>query len=291
MNRVLPPIATNEKVTLYTLQTRQYCKYFIMQSPILQTVFCFTEVVYMNEIQIFKNEEFGDIRTIIIDGEPWFVGRDLAIALGYKKPETTIRDRVPEEDTAKYGTLTNGGTQQLLYVNESGMYALIFGSKLESSKKFKKWVTSEVLPSIRKTGGYNVNALPQTTDGKIALLAQGHIELKEEVDKVKQDLESLRMDLPILPIEAERITEAVRKRGVAILGGKQSSAYNNKKLRQKLYNNLYANLKYNFGIRSYKSLKRSQTETAIDIVGKYEPPFFLSEMIENENAQQKMTLK
>ena len=111
---------------------------------------------------------------------------------------------------------------------------------------------------------------------------------EEEVDSIKQDLEALKMDLPILPIEADRITEAVKKRGVAILGGKQSSAYNNRTLRQKLYNNLYANLKYNFSVRSYKSIKRSQTDKAIEIVQKYEPPFFLSEMIENENAQQTM---
>lgn len=241
----------------------------------------------MNDIKIFNSPEFGEIRTVVIDGEPWFVGRDLAIALGYKKPETSLRDRVPEEDTAKHGTLTNGGTQQLLYVNESGLYALIFGSKLDSAKKFKKWVTGEVLPSIRKNGTYQ---LPQSTDGKIALLAQGHTELKAEVDGIKADLEALKYDLPILPIEADKITEAVRKKGVEVLGGKQSAAYNNRGLRQKLYNSLYANLKYNFSVRSYKSIKRSQCDKAIEIIQKYEPPFFLAQQIENVNAQQKLDI-
>lgn len=152
---------------------------------------------------------------------------------------------------------------------------------LEYQLKAKDILSNAFMPTQQST-------MPQTTDGKIALLAQGHMELKEEVDSIKQDLEALKMDLPILPIEADRITEAVRKRGVAILGGKQSSAYNNRTLRQKLYNNLYANLKYNFSVRSYKSIKRSQTDKAIEIIQKYEPPFFLSEMIENENAQQTM---
>lgn len=239
----------------------------------------------MNDIQIFNNPEFGDIRTVVIDNEPWFVGRDLAIALGYKRPETSIRDRVSEEDTAKLSTLTNGGTQQLLYVNESGLYSLIFGSKLESAKKFKKWVTSEVLPSIRKTGTY---MMPQTTDGKIALLAQGHTELKAEVDEIKADLESLKMDLPILPVEADRITEAVRKKGVSIMGGKQSSAYSNRGLRQKVYNNLYANLKYNFGVRSYKSIKRNQCDKAVEVINAYQTPYFLQEQIDDANMQQRL---
>lgn len=133
--------------------------------------------------------------------------------------------------------------------------------------------------------------MPQTTDGKIALLAQGHTELKAEVDSIREDLEALKMDLPILPIEADKITEAVKKKGVAVLGGKRSNAYNNRGLRQKLYNNLYANLKYNFGVKSYKSIKRSQCDKAIEIIQKYEPPFFLAQQIENVNAQQTLDLE
>lgn len=240
----------------------------------------------MNSVQIFNNAEFGEIRTIVIDSEPWFVGSDVAKALGYKKPTDAVNNNVAEDDSIRKGVTDNlGRLQTTIVINESGLYSLIFGSKLESAKKFKKWVTSEVLPSIRKQGSYQ---LPQTTDGKIALLAQGHMELKEEVDTIKADLEALKMDLPILPIEAEKITEAVRRKGVEVLGGKTSNAYNDRSIRQKLYNNLYSNIKYNFGVRSYKAIKRSQCDKALEVISNFIPPIFLSEQIDNINAQQKL---
>lgn len=110
----------------------------------------------MNELKIFDNEEFGTIRTVVIDDEPWFVGRDVAAALGYENPRDAISRHVDDEDrgVAKHDTL--GGQQDLSIINESGLYSLIFGSKLDSAKRFKHWVTSEVLPAIRKSGTYTV---------------------------------------------------------------------------------------------------------------------------------------
>lgn len=117
----------------------------------------------MNNIQIFNNPEFGEIRAVIIDGEPWFVGRDIALELGYAKPQNALRDNVDEGDARKWGIPdSNNHIQQMIMVNESGLYSLIFGSKLETAKKFKRWVTSEVLPTIRKTGAYVMPALPVT---------------------------------------------------------------------------------------------------------------------------------
>lgn len=236
----------------------------------------------MNDIQIFNSPEFGEIRTTVIDNEPWFVGRDIAVALGYKKPQNAVRDFVEEDDTLKQGvTDSMGRTQESIVVNESGLYSLIFGSKLPSAKKFKKWVTSEVLPSIRKHGTYN---LPQSTDGKIALLAQGHMELKEEIDSVKADVETIKNDLPILPVEADVIVSAVKKKGVEVLGGKKSKAYNDRGLRQKVYNDLYHNLKHNFAVRTYKAIRRKDADKAVDIVENYIPPLFLKEEIERLNG-------
>lgn len=107
----------------------------------------------MNDIQIFNNPEFGEIRTIDQNGEPWFVGKDVATALGYSNPQKAIRDHVDEQDRTVNESFTVNGTQGVL-INESGLYSLCFSSKLEGAVKFKRWVTSEVLPSIRKNGGY-----------------------------------------------------------------------------------------------------------------------------------------
>lgn len=106
----------------------------------------------MNKLQKFTDEEFGEIRTVTIDGEPYFVGKDVAEALGYAKPTDAVRKRVEDEDRGISKMETPSGFQDLVVINESGLYALIFGSKLESARKFKHWVTSEVLPSIRQTG-------------------------------------------------------------------------------------------------------------------------------------------
>ena len=132
----------------------------------------------MNELQIYSNEEFGDIRTVTIDNEPWFVGKDVAEALKYNEPHKAIARHISDDDRMKHPvTDSTGRNQDTWIINESGLYALIFGSKLESAKRFKHWVTSEVLPEIRKTGSYQN---PMTTDQKIQLLAQGNVELTEK---------------------------------------------------------------------------------------------------------------
>ena len=108
----------------------------------------------MYKIKVFENREFGQIRTMVIDDEPWFVGKDIAEALGYKRASDAIASHVYEEDKLKRCFTVSGQGRNMLVINESSMYALIFGSKLESAIRFKNWVTSEVLPSIRKYGGY-----------------------------------------------------------------------------------------------------------------------------------------
>lgn len=112
----------------------------------------------MNELQIFQNEEFGTIRTVTIDNEPWFVGKDVAGILGYANQNEAIQDHVDEDDKLNSKTLSSQdlelGQRGGWLINESGLYSLVLGSKLESARRFKRWVTSEVLPAIRKTGGY-----------------------------------------------------------------------------------------------------------------------------------------
>lgn len=123
----------------------------------------------MNDLQIFSNEEFGQIRTVEINGEPWFVGKDVALSLGYQEATKAARERVDEEDRGVSKIDTPSGTQEMIIINESGLYSLILGSRLPNARKFKRWVTSEVLPSIRKTGGYH---LPQTYSEALRELAE-----------------------------------------------------------------------------------------------------------------------
>ena len=121
-------------------------------------------------------------------------------------------------------------------------------------------------------------------DGKVDTVS-------EEVQSVKKELKEFKETLPLLPEDADEISYLVKKRGVEILGGKQSSAYNDKCLRMKLYVNFYSNLKYNFNVRTYKAIKRNQKTQALQIIEKYEPPFFLAQQIESVNAQQTLDLK
>ena len=147
----------------------------------------------MQELQIFRNEEFGEVRTVTIDNEPWFVGKDVAEALGYQNGSRDINTHVSEEDR-KILTAQNyqNGTFEipnrgLTIINESGLYALIFGSKLESAKRFKHWVTSEVLPTIRKTGGYQMQA-PQGKE----LLALAVLEAQKTIEEQTAQIERMK---------------------------------------------------------------------------------------------------
>ena len=111
-----------------------------------------------NELQIFDNTEFGEIRTMIINEEPWFVGKDVCDALKYSNSRKALAAHVHEDDKGVTKRYTLGGTQQMTIINESGLYALIFGSKLPSAVKFKRWVTSEVLPTLRRTGQFSMKS-------------------------------------------------------------------------------------------------------------------------------------
>ena len=142
-----------------------------------------------NEMQIFKNDEFGQVRTVVIENEPYFVGKDVADILGYQNGSRDINAHVDEEDRLKYQISTAGQLREQTIINESGVYSLVFGSKLPTAKKFKRWVTHEVLPSIRKTGSYGI---PQTYAAALQLAAdqarkieQQNTQLLEQKPKVE----------------------------------------------------------------------------------------------------------
>ena len=237
----------------------------------------------MNELQIFNSEEFGDIRTVQLNNEIYFVGKDVATALGYERAAKAIQDHVDMDDKDEVPIQDSiGRMQKTPVINESGLYALIFGSKLESAKRFKHWVTSEVLPAIRKTGSYQK---PMTTDQKIQLLAQGNVELTEKIEKVNDDLQEFKKDMPLLALECQKITRAKNQKVVPLMGGKNAPAYKNKSLMHKVYGDIDAQLRREFGVNTYKAIKRNQCDLAISIIEAYKLPMFLQKEIDAENAQ------
>lgn len=148
----------------------------------------------MNELQIFNNPEFGEVRTVMQETEPWFIGKDITEILGYSNSRKAIGDHVDDEDKGVTKCDTLGGKQELTIINESGLYSLIISSKLPTAKKFKRWVTSEVLPQIRKTGGYipvSDNESDDAIMAKALMIAQNTLAKKEElIRKQTAELES-----------------------------------------------------------------------------------------------------
>lgn len=238
------------------------------------------------ELQIFSNSEFGEIRTITKDNETYFIGKDVAKALGFANPRDAIATHVFDEDKGVDTIDTLGGKQSMTVINESGVYALVFGSRLESAKRFKHWVTSEVLPSIRKTGSYSK---PLTTSEQIRLLAQGNTELTERVDKVEDKITSIEEETPLYGCEIEEVQKHVRKKGIEVLGGKDSNAYKDGGIRGSVYSDIYKQLKREFGcVATYKSIKRKYLADVHEFIDTYLLPIALAEVVHDTNMQEKI---
>ena len=139
----------------------------------------------MNELQVFKNEEFGEVRSLLINDEPYFVGKDVTNILGYQNGSRDVNRHVDDDDKITYQIIESGQRRNMILINESGLYSLILSSKLPTAKKFKRWVTKEVLPSIRKTGSYN--AVPKTyKEALLELVAQ--VEENEKLQLENQEM-------------------------------------------------------------------------------------------------------
>lgn len=145
----------------------------------------------MNEMQVFEHPAFGEVRTVVIDGEPWFVGKDVAQMLGYLKPRNAVTLHVDEDDR-KVAPIqgTPGGTQEMTIINESGLYSLIMSSKLPTAKAFKRWVTAEVLPAIRQKGSYGIQQ-PMTPAQLIAAQAQVLVQMEQRMDAIQSQQSAL----------------------------------------------------------------------------------------------------
>jgi prophage antirepressor-like protein len=178
----------------------------------------------VNELMIFNNPEFGEIRTVEVNGEPWFVGKDVATALGYgegKSLANAVANHVDEEDKGVTELMTPGGNQKMVIINESGLYSLVLSSKLPGAKKFKRWITSEVIPSIRKHGAYMT---PETLEAAIMnpdIMIRLCTVLKEEQDRRKS-----------LEAELDRSKEWYSIKRVAHMNGRSHKDFDWRKLKK-----------------------------------------------------------
>ena len=218
----------------------------------------------MNEIFNFHGQE---VRTLTIDDEPWFVGKDVADILGYQNGSRDINRHVDDEDRQNYqnGTFGNRG---VTVINESGLYSLILSSKLPQAKEFKRWVTSEVLPAIRKQGGFIREDLDE--DAFIALFT-GQKKLREQQATMLEDIDYLKSEQPIHPSYAQSLLKKRKARVVACLGGIDSPAYADKTFAQSVFRQAEIDFKDHFNISRYDLLPEKFAEAALAYWMTWEP--------------------
>jgi gp15 len=218
----------------------------------------------MNEIFNFHGQE---VRTLTIDDEPWFVGKDIADILGYQNGSRDINRHVDEEDRQNYqnGTFGNRG---VTVINESGLYSLILSSKLSQAREFKRWVTSEVLPAIRRQGGFIREDLDE--DAFIALFT-GQKELRKQQVTMLEDIDYLKNEQPIHPSYAQSLLKKRKARVVACLGGIDSPAYADKTFAQSVFRQAEIDFKDHFNISRYDLLPKKFAEAASKYWMTWEP--------------------
>lgn len=218
---------------------------------------------------VFDNADFGEVRTVVIDGDPWFVGKDVAECLGYTNPSKALADHVDDDDKLNNKTLSSLGQRGGWLINESGMYALIFGSKLEKAREFKRWVTSEVLPTLRKTGHYEVAAdqsvnqlLAEFGDFKVTYVQQ-MVEFKDALEKQTKAFDKSISNMTLSTSQQNKVHRAVKDRVGSLLGGAHSDLYKEKS--RMYFANLWNDLKAEFECGSrWQDLNPAYMEEAIN---------------------------
>jgi prophage antirepressor-like protein len=239
------------------------------------------------ELQIFNNSEFGEIRTITKDDEPMFCLADVCKALELEQVSRVKARLKTDGVTTSKVTDRLGREQEATFINESNLYKTIFQSRKESAERFTDWVTGEVLPSIRKTGSYS---MPKTTGGQIQLLAQGYTELERAVNSIKEDMTELKDNTPLYGCEIDEVKQHVNRKGVIVLGGKDSEAYKNGSIRSSVYSDIYKQLKREFGcVTTYKSIRRKYIDNVHKFIDDYALPMALAEQVKEANAQISMS--
>ena len=228
----------------------------------------------MNELQIFNSGEFGEIRTIEIDGKPYFVGTDVAKALGYSNPRKAILDHC--KGVTKRDTPTSSGVQSMSYINEGDLYRLIMKSKLPSAEKFESWVMDEVLPAIRKTGSYQK---PMTVAEQIQLLAQGNQDHEERIEKLEN---TMTIDYG----QQKYLGDLVSRVVIEVLGGKKSNAYY--EIGKKVFAECNRDVKTYFDVNARNNIPKLRYQEAVEYIKEWTPCANTKIMIRDCNAQIRM---
>lgn len=232
----------------------------------------------MNEIQIYNNPAFGEIRTVTIDGEPWFVGKDVAQVLGYTDTNQAVRKHIDNEDKLTRCFDGSGQSREMTIINESGLYSLILSSKLPNAKDFKRWVTSEVLPSIWKTGGYFAGS-------------------KELQAIFMLDSRTMEHDQRITALEGAMVVDYAQQRTLArlvnevvvkALGGKESAAYNDKNVRGKAYCECNRDIQRWFRVNSRNNIPRKRFDEAVEYIQRWHPSTNMAMTIRQTNKQESL---
>lgn len=231
----------------------------------------------MNELQIFNSGEFGEIRTIEIDGKPYFVGTDVAKALGYSNPRKAILDHC--KGVTKRDTPTSSGIQSMSYINEGDLYRLIMKSKLPSAEKFESWVMDEVLPTIRKTGSYQK---PLTTVEQIQVIATGFLDHEERLNRLEN---TMTIDYA----QQESIRDLVSSVVIAHLGGKESNAY--KEIGKKVFAECNRDIKLYFAVNARNNIPKLRFKESMEYVKNWHPCTNTVMMIRDCNAQMSISWK
>ena len=229
----------------------------------------------MGQLKIFENDEFGQVRTVMRDVEVWFIARDVAEALGYANASDAISKHVDREDKGIAKCDTLGGTQELTVLNESGLYSLILSSKLGSAKRFKRGVTSEVLPAIRKTGSYEMSRLSKEM--------RAILNCDERIVIIDDRVTNLENCMTIDYGEQVVLGDEVNKAVLDALGGKYSNAYN--EIGKKVFAECNRDLKHYFHVNARNNVPKKRYYEAVEYIQKWKPCTNTQIQIRDCNAQ------
>lgn len=241
----------------------------------------------MNKLQIFQNKEFGEVRSLVVDNEPWFVGKDVADILGYQNGSRDINRHVDEEDKRSDVAIHDGSqNRNMTIINESGLYALVFGSKLPSAKKFKRWVTSEVLPTLRKTGSYA--KAPTDPRQLLKLTIEAHEQTAQRVDVLEEKVSSLEKSTTIDSSQQYTLEKVAKATVIRTLGGIDSRAY--QLMSRKIFSNIWRDYKNYFKLGSFRDTLKTEFENAKEYLESWSPEVNVSLKIKEYNSQLSMNL-